>query len=215
MASITPTMATQIGSLVIALLSGLMYVKFWRTTQEKEIYTIKVLSKFFAFFTLFQLILGSRILFAGLSEVQLAGFQIFAHIGLYISLAYFTRIATYIYKPEISDYIFGGTLVFGAGAMYLMLQQWALITPLIALPSIIVWVGLGTLVFYDMAREKEGIERTKMLLIGTGFLILALAGPLHGAAQTGLQLAAIEAVTVIGILGIAAGVYWKELLRSK
>jgi hypothetical protein len=215
MASITPTLATQIGSLVIAALSGLMYIRFWKTTQEKEIYTIKVLSKFFAFFTLFQLILGARILFPGLSQVQLTAFQLFAHIGFFISLAYFTKISTYIYKPEIGKYVFGGTLIFGAVAMYAMLNQWALITPLIAAPSIIVWIGLGTAVFYNLAREREGVERTKMLLMGTGFLIVALAGPLHGAAQTGTQLAAVEASTVLGIIAVAAGVYWKELLNSK
>lgn len=215
MAIISPSTATQVGSLVIAGLSGLMYLRFWKTTQEKDIYTIKVLSKSFAFFTLFQLVLGARILFPGLTETQLLSFQLFAHINLFISLAYFTRIATYIYKPEISKYVFGGTLVYGTAAMYLMLQKWALITPLIAIPSIVIWIGLGTLVFYNMARERSGVKRTKMILMGTGFLVVALAGPLHGAAETGAQLAAVEASTVLGIVLIAAGVYWKQLIRSE
>lgn len=214
MVSLTPTVATQAGSLVIAAVSGLMYLRFWKTTQEKDIYTIKVLSKSFAFFTLFQLVLGARILFPELSQIQLAGFQLFAHISLFISLAYFTKIATYIYKPKISNYVFGGTLVYGAAAIFLMLKEWAIITPLIAIPSFIVWIGLGTLVFYNMAREREGVERTKMILMGTGLLIIALAGPLHGAAQTGTQLAAVEGATIIGIFALATGVYWKDVIRS-
>lgn len=215
MAAITPTLATHIGSLVIAVLSALVYVRFWKTTQEKEVYTVKILSKFFAFFALFQLTLGARILFQELSQVQLTAFQLFAHIGLFISLAYFSRIATYIHKPEWSNYVFGGTLVFGTAAMFVMLKEWALITPLIAIPSIIIWIGLGTVVFYNMARERTGTSRTKMIMLGTGFLIVALAGPLHGAVQTGLQLLLVEASTVLGIVAITAGVYYKELISSK
>lgn len=215
MNGITPTLATHIGSLVIAALSALVYIRFWKTTQEKEVYTVKVLSKFFAFFALFQLILGARLLFQELSQVQLTAFQLFAHIGLFISLAYFSKIATYIHKPEWTNYIFGGTLVYGTAAMFLMLKQWALITPLIAVPSIIIWIGLGTVVFYNMARENTGIKRKKMAMIGTGFLIVALAGPLHAAAQTGLQLLFVEASTILGILAITAGVYYKQLLTSK
>ena len=215
MTTITPTLVTHVGSLVIAALSAIVYLRFWKTTQEKEVYTVKVLSKFFAFFALFQLILGARILFPELSQVQLTSFQLFAHIGLFISLAYFSKIATYIHKPEWTNYVFGGTLLYGTAAMFLMLKQWALITPLIAIPSIIIWMGLGTVVFYNMAREREGIKRTKMALLGTGFLIVALAGPLHAAAQTGLELIIVEASTVIGILAVTAGVYYKELLSSK
>lgn len=215
MITVEPALASNVGSLVMSLVSGFICLKFWRTSHKKEIYTIGILSRFFGFFALFQLFLGSRALFPALSEIQLAGIGVFAHTFLYISLAYFSRIAMYIHKPEWKDYVSGAIMLFGAVSMYLMIGQWTQIVPLIAIPSLIVWVGLGTAVFYNMAREREGLKRKKMLLLGTGFLIVALAGPLHGAAQTGLQLAVVEISTLVGIMAIALGVYWKELISSK
>lgn len=215
MTMIEPAMASNIGSLLMAVISGILCVNFWRTSQEKEIFTIKVLAQFFGFFSLFQLFLGSRFLFNGLSQTQLTGISIFAHAFMYLGLAHFSRIGLYIHKPEWRKYVFSAILLFGAVSMYLMIQQWTQIVPLIAIPSLIIWIGLGTVVFYDLARKKTGAKRIKMALIGTGFLIMSLAGPLHGAASTGIQLLVIEATTILGLIAIGAGVYWKELISSE
>lgn len=212
---ITANAVTEYGSLMMAGISLVLFLRFWKTSKEKDIYTIKTLSNFFAFYALFQLVLGAPILYSGLSQIQVTAFEIFAHISMFISLAYLSRIATYIHKPEWENYVFGGILAYGAIAMHLMFQQWNTIVPLIAPPALLVMVGLGTLVFYNMAKERSGVKRTKMILIGTGFLIIAISGPLHGAAQTSMQLAVVEAFTIIGTLAVAAGVYWKELISSE
>lgn len=212
--ALEPVMISNIGSLIMAFVTGLISLKFWRTIQEDDIHTIEMLYKSFGFFSIFQLVLGSRLFYSSLGSTQNTGILIFAHMFLYISLAYFSRIATYIYKPEWTDYVFGGVLLAGAGAMHVMIASWAQVVPVIAIPSLLVWIGLGTVVFLNMARSSEGIERKKLILMAVGFLVLAISGPLHGAASNAAQYMIIEALTVLSVLVIFAGVYYGKLLRK-
>ncbi len=212
--ALEPVMISNIGSLIMAFVTGLISLKFWKTTKEEGIHTIEMLYKSFAFFALFQLILGSRVLYPNLGSTELTGILVFAHMFMYISLAYFSRIATYIYKPEWTEYVFGGLLLAGGIAMHLQISAWAQIVPVIAIPSLVVWVGMGTLVFLNMARNSEGVRRKKLILMALGFLVLAVSGPLHGAASGPVQYMVVEFFTVLGVLVIFTGVYYGKLLRA-
>lgn len=212
--ALEPVMISNIGSLIMAFVTGLISFKFWRTTQEEGIHTIEMLYKSFAFFALFQLVLGSRVLYPNLGSTELTGILIFAHMFLYISLAYFSRIATYIYKPDWTDYIFGSVLIAGALAMHVQISAWAQVVPAIAIPSLIVWIGMGTFVFLNMARNSEGMKRKKLSLMAVGFLIMAISGPLHGAASGPTQYILVEFFTVLGVVVIFSGVYYGKILRK-
>lgn len=212
--ALEPAMISNIGSLIMAFVTGLISLKFWRTIQEDDIHTIEMLYKSLAFFGLFQLVLGSRAIYSGLGAAQDTGLIIFAHMFMYISLAYFSRIATYIYKPEWTNYVFGGVLLSGAVGMHVMISSWAQVVPVIAIPSLVVWIGLGTVVFLNMARSSEGMERNKLLLMAAGFFVMAISGPLHGAASNAVQYVIIEGLTVLSVLVIFSGVYYGKLLRK-
>lgn len=212
--ALDPFVVINAGSLAIAFVTALITLKFYRTVKKDDIYTIEMLYKSFAAFGVFQLLLSTRLLYSGLGTTEQTGIVIFAHMFLYISLAYFSRIAAYIYKPEWTEYVFGAVLLVGAVAMHLMISTWSQITPAIAIPSLIVWIGMGTLVFANMARNSEGLERKKMGLMSLGFLMLAISGPAHGIAANGTQYIIVEAMTVLSVLVIFSGVYYGKLLRT-
>lgn len=205
---------SNIGSLVMASVTGLIALRFWKTIQEEDVYTIEMLYKSFAYFGLFQLVLGSQFFYSGLGSVETTGITIFAHMFLYLCLAYFSRIATHIYYPEYKEYVFGSLLVAGALAMHLMISTWSQIVPVIAIPTLAVWIGLGTIVFAKMARDSEGLQKKKLILMALGFFLLAISGPLHGLAQ-GMQYILVEAMTVLSVLVIFTGVYYGELLNKR
>ncbi|MDY6777431.1 MAG: hypothetical protein SVU32_02095 [Candidatus Nanohaloarchaea archaeon] len=203
------------GSLVMAAASFLSFLALWRTYQEHEITTIHHLAMFFVYFGVFQLILGLPLFISGLEPLQVRAFALFAHIFLYIGLAYFGRIAVYIFRPKWEYHIFILNLLIGAAAMYMMLSTWTRAPALIAVPTLGNLVLLGTVPFLYMGVKQQGVDRIKMLAMAVGFLLIAIAGPLHNIASTAQMMGLVEAVTVSGVLVVVGGVYARHLARPE
>ncbi len=205
------------GSLLMALVSAASFVKLYSTYRDEQIHTIKHLAIFFGFFSIFQLMLGVRY-FLPISESITNLIRTSSHIFLYVSLAYFSRIAMNIRKPEWERYVFGGVLATGLAATGLMVYVGDTITPLIAIPSLAVWLGMGTVFFGHLAMNRKGSERAKMALIAVGILFIAVAGPLHNLPIVEEQLLAlivVESFTVVGTLLSMAGVYHDHLIHQQ
>jgi hypothetical protein len=204
------------GSLLMALVGALGFLKLYSTYREEDILTVKYLGVFFGFFAVFQFFLGLRS-FLPVSEAMQTNIQIGAHIFMYAGMAYFARIPFNIYRPEWEKYVFGAVLALGAVAMAVMFNAGQTITPLIAIPAVVIWLGLGTGFFAYLAYKREGVQRIKMALISAGIFLLALAGPMHNlpiAEESLVALGLIESFTIIGTLVAIAGVYYDHLIEE-
>lgn len=212
---IDPYTASNIGAILMSVVAFAASAKLIQTYRENKIHTIKFLGYFFGIFGVFQLIIGLRLVLKNILGASISSWYILAHLFLYISLAFFSRMSAYLVKPEWEKKSFYINIAAGILFTAVMLYQGTAVTPLIAIPSILNWIGLGTIVFLKMGREREGIERKKMWLMAVGFLLIALSGPLHNLAKTGAARIAVNLFTVTGTVLAMLGVYLKELLSPK
>jgi hypothetical protein len=213
---VSPLLVQNVGSILMALVATAGFYKLYTTYKENNVHSIKNLAIFFGFFAVFQFVLGIRY-FLPLSEVVQARMWAFSHIFLYISLAYFSRIAIYIVKPEWEKWIFRGILAYGVVATAYMIAVANTVTPLIAIPALAVWLVLGTGFFLRLAWKSEGVKRLKMILISAGIFLIALAGPLHNipvVEQNALPMIVVEFLTVLGTIVAITGVYYDHLIRE-
>lgn len=199
----------------MALVAAAGFLKLYSTYKEQEVHTIKHMALFFGFFAIFQFLLSLRY-FLPISETGGNLIRTSSHIFLYISLAFFSRIATYLLKPEWEKYVFWGILAIGFVFTGIMVNALDTIAPLIAIPTLLVWVGMGTFLFGKMAWDREGSDRVKMALISAGILLIAIAGPMNNIPLVENSLAAlvvVQLLVVLGTLVAVAGVYYDHLVR--
>lgn len=213
--------------IAMGVLTWACFGRLWRTYRKKNVRSVLYLAKAFAHFGTFFLIMGlPGILPLSLSGTQLGAFYIFGHVFLYISLAYTSRIAFYIWKPEWELYAFAVNLLAGAAITLVNILTWNTpeivngivrlnvndpVGPLIGIIVLLNWIGLGTLFYGYLAMQQHGIERTKLLLLAAGFLLLTVAGPLHDNTTSINMLIAADVFTFLGVLLLMGGVYFKKL----
>lgn len=210
-----PTTASNIGALLMSAVAFTAFAKLYRTYREENIHTVGFLGYFFGIFGIFQLMIGLRLLLNNILGSATVYWYITAHLFLFISLGYFSRMSAYLVKPEWEKKLFYANIGVGTIFTGFMLYQGTPITPLIALPSVLNWIGLGTFVFLYLGKKEEGLERKKMWLLSAGFLAIALSGPLHNIVKTGIARLAINILTVGGTALTLLGVYLKEIINPR
>lgn len=201
------------GALLMSFVAFLSYWKLRSTYLENHIPTIKHLKNFFGLFAIFELMIGLRIFIEPILGGSTVYWYIFGHLFLFVGLGHFSRIFSHIMKPSLEKPLYYGNIGVGVVFVAIMLYAGEPITALIGLPSVINWVGLGTATFlYIGWRREETVERLKLGLLGLGFLLIALAGPLHNAVKTGPARFAVNLLTVSGTIIAMTGVYARRIL---
>jgi hypothetical protein len=210
-----PHTASNLGALIMSAVSFLAFLKLNRTYRENEIHTVGYLGYFFAFYGAFQLMIGSRIFLLDLLGSYTTYWYIGAHMLMYFSLAFFSRISTYLLRPSWEAPVFLTNIWAGGLLVSTMIYIGEPVTALIGAPALINWIGLGALPFAYMAYNQEGTARIKMLMLAGGFTLIALAGPLHNIIETGTGRLAINLMTVGGTILAMLGVYLRNIIHSE
>lgn len=106
------------------------------------------------------------------------------------------------------------TMVFGNHPVYdyaqhiVDYQQEPILANTIAAGAFIAWVPLGIL-FLINAIKSHGWQRLRSSLLGVGFLLLTVAGPMHGLATNYQQFLFADLVTIISLVMIGTGIVIK------
>ncbi|MDY6778439.1 MAG: hypothetical protein SVU32_07250, partial [Candidatus Nanohaloarchaea archaeon] len=158
----------------------------------------------------FQLIMGLSVLQLHFNPYQLGAFYIFGHVFLYLSIAYYSRIPTHIWRPDWEIPVFGINLLAGAGITLINIVKWNQpvikhgviiwnvpmpVGPLIGLLVVANFIFGGLIFFSKLALDRSGVERYKLLLIALGLTLMSIAGPIHDNTTSLKMLAAADVLT--------------------
>lgn len=106
------------------------------------------------------------------------------------------------------------TMVFGTHPEYdyanhlVNYQQAPILANTIAIGAAIAWVPLGVFMLGN-AIKSRGWQRLRSSLLGLGFLIITVAGPLHGLAENYQQLLLADLVTIVGLVMLTVAIVFK------
>ncbi|MDY6770751.1 MAG: hypothetical protein SV186_02200 [Candidatus Nanohaloarchaea archaeon] len=217
-----------ISQLAMGIISWISFLKVWASYRESGTPTLKYFAFFFAYFGTFQLTMALSLLPRSFTGAQLGAFYIFGHVFLYLSIAYYSRIPTYIWKPEWELKVFAVNLVLGGAITLVNILKWnmpeitgdivvyhvpQIVGGMIGLLVAVNWIIGGTIFFGILAARRKGTERLKLSLIAVGMLLLSLAGPLHDLTRSVTMLAVADIVTTLGVVTLMAGIYVQNLYQ--
>lgn len=195
---------------------------------------VRFMHKFFLYMAIFAAFMSAPYLWlpvsaSGFSEAQAWGYVV-GHIFFYVAMMYVARMVCAM-VPKLANKDRLVTWVWLAyGAVFTVLNAKTMIwgtqpifdharnlTEYNANPIVgkgIVLIALFSLVpavvlFTRNAIKARGATRTKSQLLAAGFLLMVVGGPMHDVARTGTAYALADALTIICILVLGAGVAYR------
>lgn len=220
---------------LVAMLSAWFFVRHRiKQSDGKATRSVILMRNFFLLFGIFYLFLSIPFyaLYFDPEQFGIAmavGFTI-GHVFLFAAMTQTLRLTTTIvprlYGKERIATLLGAvsvvwifavstiTMVFGNHPVYdyvrhiVDYQQEPILANTIAAGAFIAWVPLGIL-FLVNAFKSHGWQRLRSSLLGLGFLVLTVAGPLHGLAQNFQQLLVADLVTIVALVMIGTGIVIK------
>ncbi|MDY6770748.1 MAG: hypothetical protein SV186_02185 [Candidatus Nanohaloarchaea archaeon] len=221
---------TGISQVFMGVIAWLSFARLWYSYREKQTPTLKYFAFFFAYFGTFQLTMALSLLPRSFTGAQLGAFYIFGHVFLYLSIAYYSRIPTYIWKPEWELKVFALNLLAGAAITVLNVMQWnkpeqvgsiivwhvpKMIGLTIGVLDAVNWIIGGTIFFGILAWKETGRERVKLALLSVGMLLLTVSGPIHDLTTSVKMLALADLFTTLGVVTLMAGIYIGRLYQPE
>ncbi|MDY6777205.1 MAG: hypothetical protein SVU32_00940 [Candidatus Nanohaloarchaea archaeon] len=200
-------------NLIEGVLSLFIFLTVWRTYQREGTASLNYFARHFAWFAVFQLIIGIRFFFSGMTPAKDVGFLIFGITFFAISLAYLPRVTFHIYRPEWEIQVFGLMLTAGAALTVYNLANWTMLGPGVAA---LTWVNMVLLlaVPFLYLGWKHAEQRWKMWFIAVGFLMKATAGTIISVMSGQTVLFVAEFLTFAGLALIFVGIYKDRAFSS-
>lgn len=196
---------------------------------------VALLQKFFVFMFIFFALMGLPHLllytnYASSFPMAMAWGYTVGHIFMFIAFTYVTRMIFAI-LPQLSSKerwaTIGGAVVtvvatiitavtmigmsqpsYDYSANITNLNAAAPVGAAIAGAALLSLLPAGVLFLFSAFKQSGG-HRTKSLLLGLGFVILTVAGPLHDVARNWQSFLIADIFTILGILLIGSGVVYK------
>ncbi len=231
---ITEGYISGIGTLIDLFFSLIIAIRLYKPAKEDDFRYDSFRGSFFwtfVFFSLFFAFMSMNLFVDDVKFVGLWGYT-FGHIFLYLVFAVnifvpFSVISESKIFPKTYAIL---TLISGAVVTYLnwiayeteetlpVFDNGATIwnPPLVVriyipIMSMLTWMVFGFLFFmYHAFNTKETWLRKRSLLIGIGFLIVSIGGPLHDQPFAGFMILIADVVTSFGIFILSLGIFTRK-----
>lgn len=209
---------------------GALYSSWKKTKNEM----LKNFMLMFVFVAIFMLIMGAMdyllVLRQDLIETKssIPGFLFaFAHIFMILAISFFNVIPFRILVPRVKN--IGFWLAFGTGLIPIVVAFTNLILPtvearithynvgILVSASIGIWAlifiaGFGGIFFlYQGFKTKEHFVKVRSIILGIGFLLWIVGGPLHDFATTTAIYLFADVLLLASFIVILSGIYVKKL----
>ncbi len=204
----------------------------WKESKENNL--IKNMTIMFIFAGIFMLILGITDYLLALKadfiemNPNLTGYMFaFAHIFIILAVAFYAKIPFGVLRPGKERA--GFLVVLGVGLIPIIIAFTNLASlsienrvthynvPLAFTATIGIWAlvfmtGFGALFFFFQAfKLKDRFLKTRSAIMGTGFLIWSIGGPLHDVAETGRVYIIANLLLLLAFIVIFIGVFIGKL----
>ena len=222
-----------IDTLVFAFCAWRLNVSFIDSGKRNMIF--KYFSLFFLFTAIFQLIIaiGHLPFFFGRPEMFIPVFNlayIIGHAFLYLGMAYFIYVPSYIYfenskfakkftKIYFHLIVLGGIVITVINIINPLKNAYVdvesgltifnvpdIIGKLIPLIVILSW-GPAALLFLYKSVKLKGVTRFKSLFLGIGLIVIIVGGPMHDVARVAGQYLLADILTLAGFFLLFFGVF--------
>lgn len=217
--------------ILISLFAFFSYKRVKQAYKEKNITSLKYFSKFFLYFGIFLFSQGLPMLIpVALNPVKLGAFYIFGHIFLYISLIYFIQVPFSLSWPKLKKYAVWFNTLFTIAITFTNIIYWnepsvengllqfhvtGPVGPMIGVMVALNLIIFGTIYFGRLAYKSKGADRWKFSLLSIAFLIITVGGPLHDNATSLTQYIIADALILISLIVLFAGIYVKQIIHPE